>query len=140
MSLPRFLPLGLLALAACATPATAPPPTSASALHAGDTYGLVPENPVRVGGGPEGERAYLEALRGPGGEPIAARRLGSCCAFETPHGFGGFGMLDMYEVTYEGLDSPVTLYLNMYDAEPVRSPPGFVLEGVGSAEGGDIQL
>jgi hypothetical protein len=93
------------------------------------TYGLIPENPVRVGGGPSGERAYLEALRGPQGEPVVSRRLGSCCEFETPNGFGGMGMLDLYEVTYEGLDAPVRLYLDMYDEEEVHAPSGFFLEG-----------
>jgi hypothetical protein len=37
-------------------------------------------------------------------------------------------MLDMYEVTYEGLEEPVTLYLDMYRREEPRAPTGFSLE------------
>jgi hypothetical protein len=98
------------------------------------TYGIVPENPVRIGGGPSGERAYLGALRGPRGEPVVSRRLGSCCEFETPNGFGGMGLLDLYEVTYEGLDAPVRLYLDMYDEDEVHAPPGFFLQGSEDSE------
>ena len=148
MPLPRLACLALLALAACATapqvppvpaatpaaaPANAPSPQGAEP-RAEDTYGLVPENPVRVGGGPSGERAYLSALRGPRGEPVRFQRLGSCCAFETPHGFNGRGLLDQYEVTYDGLEAPVVLYLDMYDAQAVRAPPGFRLEDAAAPE------
>ena len=142
MSLPRFLPLALLALCACASPRTGfPPPADSPAPLAEwaraeeDSYGLVPENPVRVGGGPSGERAYLGALRSPRGEPVVSRRLGSCCEFQTPHGFNGMGLLDVYEVTYDGLDAPVRLYLDMYDEEEVRAPAGFLLEGAAPSEG-----
>lgn len=142
MSPPRLLPLALLTLAACASTSRAVPtgPTGSRprAEHVraevDTTYGLIPENPVRVGGGPSGERAYLEALRGPRGEPVVSRRLGSCCEFETPNGFGGMGMLDLYEVTYEGLDAPVRLYLDMYDEDEVHAPPGFFLEGSEGSE------
>jgi hypothetical protein len=127
MSLSRLACLGLLALGACATPSRSAAPA------AEDTYGRVPENPVRVGNGPPGERAYLTALRGPGGQLVVSRRLGSCCIFETPNGFDGRGLLDIYEVTYEGLDEPVRLYLDMYDAGEVRAPRGFVLEGAGGS-------
>lgn len=142
MTLPRFLPLALLALSACASPRTGfPPPADSSAPLAEwartevDSYGLVPENPVRVGGGPSGERAYLGALRSPRGEPVVSRRLGSCCEFQTPHGFNGRGLLDVYEVTYDGLDAPVRLYLDMYEEEEVRAPAGFRLEGAAPSEG-----
>lgn len=143
MSLPRLLPLVLLALAGCATaPRAASPSTGGSGLTRAehvraedDTYGLVPENPIRVGGGPAGERAYLGALRSPRGEPVVSRRLGSCCEFQTPNSFNGVGLLDVYEVMYVGLDAPVLLYLDMYDEAEVRAPPGFLLEGAGPSEG-----
>jgi hypothetical protein len=142
MPLPRFLPLALLALSACASPRTgfpppvdSPPPLAEPVRAEEDSYGLVPENPVRVGGGPAGEREYLGALRSPRGEPVVSRRLGSCCEFETPNGFNGMGLLDIYEVTYDGLDAPVRLYLDMYDEAAVRAPSGFLLEGDAPSEG-----
>jgi hypothetical protein len=39
----------------------------------------------------------------------------------------GLGLLDLYEVTYEGLEQPVILYLDMYDEGPVAAPAGFLL-------------
>jgi len=92
-----------------------------------DTYGFSPENPIHVGGGPEGQHAFLSALRGPEGQPLAWRRLGSCCEFETPNGIMGRGLLDIYEVFHEGMERPVILYLDMYDSGPVAAPTGFTL-------------
>jgi hypothetical protein len=138
MSLARMASLGLLALAACSsTPKERPSrsPLQHRSQHAPpDSYGFTPDNPIRVGGGPDGQHAFLEALRGPEGQPIAWRRLGSCCEFETPNGLMGFGLLDMYEVHYEGLERPVILYLDMYDAEPVAAPVGFTLPGAEEQE------
>lgn len=91
-------------------------------------YGYTPEDPIKVGGGPQGEREYLEYMRGPEGQRLRFHRLGSCCAFKDPSlPFGG-GLLDMYEVTYEGLEKPVTLYLDMYRLEEPRAPVGFRLD------------
>jgi len=94
------------------------------------TYGYNQENPIKVGGvkehqGPENERRYLEALRGPTGQKISYNRVGSCCPFDAPDGFLGGGMLDIYEVTYEGVKTPVRLYLNMYDRDRLLAPRGF---------------
>ncbi|HEX8690949.1 MAG TPA: hypothetical protein VF746_00805 [Longimicrobium sp.] len=86
-----------------------------------DAYGYGRRNPVRVGGaGEDGvrrEHQYLENLRGPGGERVRWRRLGSCCEFTAPV----HGMLDAYQVTYDGLAQPVVLYLDMYT--PITSVP-----------------
>ena len=80
-------------------------------------------------GGPASERAYLDQLRGPNGETVTYERQGSCCAFETPNGILNQGMLDMYEVSYDGLPKPLVLYLNMYDPPEgaLKAPEGFVL-------------
>lgn len=40
-------------------------------------YGTDKENPVLCGGGPSGEREYLDRLRCPSGAPIRYERLGS---------------------------------------------------------------
>lgn len=94
------------------------------------TYGYTEENPVKVGGfneksGPAKERAFLNALLGPDGQELTYKRLGSCCPFETPNGIAGYGLLDMYEIEYEGLKEPIILYLNMYDSEELYVPVGF---------------
>jgi hypothetical protein len=91
-------------------------------------YGYTPEDPIKVGGGPQGEREYLQYLRGPEGQRLQFRRRGSCCGFKDPSLPMGGGLLDMYEVTYEGLEEPVTLYLDMYRREDPRAPAGFRLD------------
>jgi hypothetical protein len=136
MSLSRLAVLASLVLAACSsTPKARPQGAQAyfdgwqQAVDAPESYGFTPENPIHVGGGPEGQQAFLEMLRGPEGQPLAWRRLGSCCEFETPNGLMGLGLLDLYEVTYEGLDRPIILYLDMYESGPVMAPLGFTLPG-----------
>ena len=101
--------------------------------HATDkTYGYSEKNPIMVGqedGGPKAERRFLNALAGPNGEKISYQRDGSCCAFFTKNGlFGDNGLLDMYEVTYEGIDKPIILYINMYDSDVLQVPVGFTLK------------
>ena len=126
----RLAVVGLLVLAACSSaPKTrrvhsAPQHSEGWQPDWGEVgaYGFTPANPIHVGGGPGGQRAFLEALTGPHGEPLAWRRLDSCCVFETPNGMMGLGLLDLYEVMYEGLERPVILYLDMYDSAPVTAP------------------
>lgn len=98
-----------------------------------ETYGYTEQNPVMVGGGKDGplnERRFLNALAGPNGEEVYYRRLGSCCAFYTKNGtFGDTGLLDKYEVTFEGwLAGPVIIYINMYDSDVLKVPKGFSLK------------
>ena len=85
-------------------------------------YGYTLEDPIKVGGGTRGEREYLEKLRGPAGQQLRYTRLGSCSG---PPLIGG--LLDMYEVTYDGLQKPVTLYLDMYNRDEPSAPAGFRL-------------
>ena len=100
------------------------------------TYGYTQENPVMVGGadneGPLNERRFLNALSGPKAEQISYQRLGSCCLFNTknitPRYAVNYGALDMYEITYEGLETPIILYINMYDSDTLKVPVGFMLK------------
>jgi hypothetical protein len=86
------------------------------------TYGYTRENAIRVGdggelfGGPARERAYLDNLRGPNGEPISYERTGSLNFEDT--------ILDEYVIT--GLGKPVTLYLDSYKFEELKAPMGFI--------------
>lgn len=94
------------------------------------TYGYTEKNPIKVGTEKgevkaSGEYLFMNALTGPNGEDITFRRLGSCCSFKSPHGFLGSGLLDRFEVKYEGLKEPIILYLNMYDPGVVKAPKGF---------------
>ena len=96
-------------------------------------YGISETNPVLVGGlgapnKAQNEHLYLGRLRGPRGERVSYRRLGSCCSFPSPNGrFGDSGLLDPYEVMYEGLAHPLVLYLDLYDPGDVQAPAGFTL-------------
>lgn len=94
------------------------------------TYGYDQNNPIKVGGvqensGPLNERRFLNALLGPNGETVTYVRKGSCCAFKSPNGFNGVGLLDRYEVSYEGLENPIFLFINMYDYDELKVPVGF---------------
>jgi len=95
------------------------------------TYGYSEKKPIMVGkegGGPKDERRFLNALAGPNGERISYKRQGSCCEFITRNAlFENSGMIDMYEVTYEGIDKPIILYINMYDSDVLQVPVGFTL-------------
>lgn len=95
------------------------------------TYGYTEDNPIKVGGGMEGplnEQRFLNALAGPNGEKVSYKRQGSCCPFKTQNAvFGDSGMLDMYEISIEGMFQKIILYLNMYDSETLQVPVGFTL-------------
>lgn len=93
------------------------------------TYGYSENNPVKVGGndkreGPRNERRFLNALTGPNGEAISYERIGSCCQFKTPNGFMGSGLLNQYEVRWEGQQQPIVLYTNMYEYDSLKVPMG----------------
>lgn len=95
------------------------------------TYGSE-SNPIKVGGvtsneGPTNERRFLNALAGPDGEEISYHRKNSCCPFKTKNGFQNVGLLDHYEVTYEGLEKPISIYINMYDYGKLEAPMGFTI-------------
>lgn len=89
-------------------------------------YGLVSDKPVKVGEkSVENQRRYLASLAGPNGEELTFHRLGSCCAYKTENGFNGYGMVDIYEVTYDGLKEPIRIYISFYDFETLYIPKGF---------------
>jgi hypothetical protein len=69
--------------------------------------------------GPARELQYLNALRGPLGQPLRFRRVGTTVA-------AGQVILDIYELNYEGLARPVRIYLDAYHFEEPAAPRGFV--------------
>jgi hypothetical protein len=95
-----------------------------------DSYGYTEKNPIMVGAnseGPKNERRFLNALSGPNGEKIGYSRIGSCCHFKTKNSEWG-GMLDMYDVKYEGLNKSLIIYINMYDSDTLKVPVGLKLK------------
>ena len=97
------------------------PPPCATAED--PTYGLTPANPVQVGRGAmyvgARERRYMDALRGPEGQAIRYKRVGSL-----PQTTNSSTILDQYEVTYDGLEKPLMLYLDAYHYWEQRAPVG----------------
>lgn len=94
-------------------------------------YGYSHKKPVNLGGfnGHVKASQFFAALRGPNGEPIKYRRMGSCCHFKTPNALiGDKGVLDKYSVYYGGLAEPITLYINEYDYEKPLCPKGFTFK------------
>jgi hypothetical protein len=90
-------------------------------------YGYKREQAIEVGGGAmyvaARERRYLDALRGPAGQVLEYKRT-SAIPLHPPN---SLVFVDAYEVTYEGLEKPVTLYLNAYSfADTLRAPQGFI--------------
>jgi hypothetical protein len=101
------------------------PPASACAVSDEPVFATTKDHAVQVGGGAmyvaARERRYLDALRGPTGEPLTYKRIGSLL------GPDGHTILDGYEVTYIGLEKPITLYLDAYHYDDaLKAPKGFV--------------
>lgn len=71
---------------------------------------------------------FLLSLRGPNGERARYTRLGSCCPQPGLHGHRGREMLDIFQVTYRGLDEPVDLYFNVHSFDKPEVPFGFTFE------------
>jgi hypothetical protein len=86
-----------------------------------ETYGFLESNPVMVGGealgGPARARAYLDNLRGSGGEPISYETSGSIPVDGT--------LVDLYSLTYPG-GEPLWIYINQYSFENLRAPLGLI--------------
>lgn len=105
---------------------TAVPPESRCAVSSDPTYGLIAENPVRIGGGPSGmavrQRQYLDALRGPAGEVVSYNSRGSRMVMLAV----GETIIDAYPVTLQRGGRMVTVYLDGYHYATPVAPSGFI--------------
>jgi hypothetical protein len=91
-------------------------------------YGYSEKTPILVGGGfgkgSENTYRYLNALLGPNGEVVHYTRVGTCCSFKTKNSpFGGKGVLEIYEVHFEGGQAK-RLFFNWYDPGKLMIPFG----------------
>lgn len=74
------------------------------------------------------QQRFLNALAGPNGELLSFKKLESCCPFPTKRSEMGAGFLEVYEVTWEGLQKPIRLYLNIYEKGVLMVPVGFSIK------------
>lgn len=71
---------------------------------------------------------FLNALAGPNGEKISYIKLESCCPFPSTRTEMGAGLLDVFEIKWEGQKNPVILYLNIYEKGVLMVPLGLSLK------------
>jgi hypothetical protein len=74
------------------------------------------------------QERFLNALAGPKGEKISYTKLESCCPFPTKNSEMGAGLLDVYELRWEGQKNPITLYLNIFEKGFLKVPVGLTLK------------
>ena len=88
-------------------------------------YGYEPKrkHAIKVGS-IKNEYAFIYALAGPKGEKIRAVRKGSCCNFRSSKAASGRGLLDKWEITWQGQHSPLIIYLNAYEYKQPMCPAG----------------
>lgn len=90
-------------------------------------YGLSGDNPVKVGDkSVKNQLRYLASLAGPNGEELRYQRRGACCGYKSKNGYDGVALVDVYEVTYDGLNKPILVYISFYDSETLYIPQGFI--------------
>jgi hypothetical protein len=117
--------IGCMSVVSSALAGQAPPGSASTGcpMASDPEFGRVATKAVPVGGGAfyvvARERAYLDTLRGPGGEVLTYTRLGASQG--TP---GSRGPVDSYRVSYAGLDQPFTLYLDVYHFDELLVPTG----------------
>lgn len=74
------------------------------------------------------QERFINALAGPKGEKITFTKLESCCPFPTKRSDMGAGLLDVYELKWDGQKKPVLLYLNIYEKGVIKVPVGLTLK------------
>ena len=74
------------------------------------------------------QERFLNALAGPKEEKITFTKLESCCPFPTKRTDLGAGLLDVYELKWDGQKKPVKLYLNIFEKGVLMVPVGLSLK------------
>jgi len=103
-------------------------PVSSCGVSSDPAFATTKEHAAQVGGGAmyaaAREHRYLDALRGPGGEPIEYKRRGS---LPLDPSSADLTILDAYEVTYPGIAQTAVLYLDAYHFDDALvAPKGFI--------------
>ena len=93
-------------------------------------YGYDKDYPVNLGFLPIpaaeiNVKRYFGALSGPNGEKISYEKVDTCCPFPSKKNDMGAGILDIYEIKWEGLAKPIRIYINLYEKGKVMAPKDF---------------
>lgn len=93
-------------------------------------YGFDEDYPVNLGFLPIQSaeinvKRYFGALSGPNGETLRYTKVDSCCPFPSKKNEMGAGIIDIYEVSWDGLKTPHRIYINLYEKGKVMAPRGF---------------
>lgn len=96
-------------------------------------YGYDKDYPINIGfinekNGPKSVAYFFTALVGESNEKISYEKVDSCCPFPTKRSVMGGGILDIYEVKFEGKNKKVLLYINIFDKGKVLCPKGFLIK------------
>ena len=100
-----------------------------------DKYGYDADYPINLGfASLEKSEINVErffgALTGPQGQALTYNKVDTCCPFPSQRNDMGAGLLDIYEVTWDGLTTPKRIYINLYEKGKVIAPKGFGIKKV----------
>ncbi|AIG30440.1 2-dehydro-3-deoxyphosphooctonate aldolase [Flavobacterium psychrophilum] len=92
-------------------------------------YGYDPDYPVNVNftseeDGLNNQIRFLKALAGPKGEKIKYTQKDPCCPFPSKRANTGAGIIDVFEITWEGQNKPILLYINKFEKGELFIPIG----------------
>ena len=102
--------------------------------HATDAkYAYDQDYPVNIGNIRENQEDinvayYFNGLEGLNGEKISYKKINTCCPFPSTNTTMGAGTIGIYEITFEGSDKKLTLYINIYEKGKILCPKGFSIK------------
>jgi hypothetical protein len=96
-------------------------------------YGYDADYPINLGFENEKYSAknivyFFNAIQGPNGEKITYEKTETCCPFPSKKSSVGAGTLDIYQISFEGTEKKVTLYINLFEKGKVICPKGFTIK------------
>jgi len=96
-------------------------------------YGYDMDYPINLGFenekySPKNVEYFFNAISGPNGEKISYEKTDTCCPFPTKKSAVGAGTLDIYQISFEGTEKKIILYINIYEKGKVLCPKGFSIK------------
>jgi len=96
-------------------------------------YGYDMDYPINLGFenekySPKNVEYFFNSIGGPNGEKISYEKIDTCCPFPTKKSAVGAGTLDIYQISFEGTEKKIILYLNIYEKGKVLCPKGFSIK------------